>query len=121
MRRHAMNLRSKTKPKTTPPRHAYKDDFRYGGMEMEFARGPTTKQDRDRQVDALRQEGMAAQRIYVDTTFGATTNRPGLHPALGQGREGDMIVVHTLDRLGRAGQPRAAPGRGPWTARRGRM
>lgn len=33
----------------------------------------------------------------MDKKSGSTTNRPGLH----QARDGDVIVVHTLDRLGR--------------------
>jgi DNA invertase Pin-like site-specific DNA recombinase len=70
-------------------------------MDLGYARVSTTKQDLDRQIDALRQEGIAAKRIYVDKKSGATTNRPGLHAALDQAREGDVIVVHTLDRLGR--------------------
>ncbi|QCU77162.1 recombinase family protein [Citricoccus sp. SGAir0253] len=70
-------------------------------MDIGFARVSTTKQDLDRQIDALRQEGIAVKRIYVDKKSGATTNRPGLHAALDQAREGDVIVVHTLDRLGR--------------------
>ncbi|GAA4770188.1 hypothetical protein GCM10025784_17260 [Citricoccus nitrophenolicus] len=61
----------------------------------------TTKQDLDRQTAALRQEGIAAKRIYIDKKSGATTNRPGLHAALDEARAGDVIVVHTLDRLGR--------------------
>ena len=70
-------------------------------MDIGYARVSTTKQDLERQIDALRQEGIAAKRIYVDKKSGATTNRPGLHAALDQAREGDVIVVHTLDRLGR--------------------
>lgn len=61
----------------------------------------TAKQDLDRQIDALRQEGVADKYIYVDKKSGSTTNRPGLQKALEQAREGDVIVVHTLDRLGR--------------------
>ena len=70
-------------------------------MDIGYARVSTTKQDLDRQIDALRREGIAAKRIYVDKKSGANTNRPGLHAALDQAREGDIIVVHTLDRLGR--------------------
>ncbi|MEO9249334.1 recombinase family protein [Citricoccus nitrophenolicus] len=70
-------------------------------LDIGYARVSTTKQDLDRQIDALRQEGIAAKRIYVDKKSGASTNRPGLHAALDQAREGDVIVVHTLDRLGR--------------------
>ena len=32
---------------------------------------------------------------------GSTTDRPGLRALLGYARDGDVIVVHTLDRLGR--------------------
>ncbi|WP_251024230.1 recombinase family protein [Arthrobacter sp. ISL-65] len=54
-----------------------------------------------RQIDALRGEGIPSKRIYVDKKSGSTTNRPGLHEALDQDRDGDVVVVHTLDRLGR--------------------
>ncbi|MEX5299890.1 recombinase family protein [Kocuria sp. CPCC 205292] len=70
-------------------------------MELGYARVSTAKQDLDRQIDALRQVGIAAERIYVDKKSGATTDRPGLTAALAYARQGDVIVVHTLDRLGR--------------------
>lgn len=70
-------------------------------MDIGYARVSTAKQDLDRQIDALRQEGVADKYIYVDKKSGSTTNRPGLQKALDQAREGDVIVVHTLDRLGR--------------------
>jgi DNA invertase Pin-like site-specific DNA recombinase len=37
----------------------------------------------------------------VDKKSGATTARPGLRAALTHARDGDVLVVHTLDRLGR--------------------
>lgn len=61
----------------------------------------TGKQDLDRQIDALQQAGVATDRIYVDKKSGATRDRPGLAAALNYARKGDVIVVHTLDRLGR--------------------
>ena len=70
-------------------------------MELGYARVSTAKQDLDRQIDALRQVGIAPELIYVDKKSGATTERPGLTAALAYAREGDVIVVHTLDRLGR--------------------
>lgn len=70
-------------------------------MELGYARVSTAKQDLDRQVDALRAVGIAADRIYVDKKSGSTVNRPGLNAVLDYAREGDVIVVHTLDRLGR--------------------
>lgn len=78
------------------------DKYRYSGsMDIGYARVSTAKQDLDRQIDALRGEGIPAKHIYVDKKSGSTTNRPGLHEALDRARDGDVIVVHTLDRLGR--------------------
>ncbi|MEZ2390197.1 recombinase family protein [bacterium RCC_150] len=70
-------------------------------MDIGYARVSTAKQDLERQIEALRSEGIPDRRIYVDKRSGSTTNRPGLQEALDQAREGDVIVVHTLDRLGR--------------------
>lgn len=70
-------------------------------MDIGYARGSTAKQDLDRQIDALRFEGTTDRHIYVDRKSGSFTNRPGLREALDHAWEGDAIVVHTLDRLGR--------------------
>ncbi len=70
-------------------------------MELGYARVSTVKQDLDRQIDALEQVGISRDRIYVDKKSGASTDRPGLREVLAYAREGDVIVVHTLDRLGR--------------------
>jgi DNA invertase Pin-like site-specific DNA recombinase len=70
-------------------------------MELGYARVSTVKQDLDRQIDALEQTGIPRDRIYVDKKSGATTDRPGLREVTAYAREGDVIVVHTLDRLGR--------------------
>ena len=76
--------------------------FRYGPvMELGYARVSTTKQDLDRQVDALTGAGIESAHIYADKKSGATVDRPGLKALLGYARDGDVIVVHTLDRLGR--------------------
>jgi DNA invertase Pin-like site-specific DNA recombinase len=73
----------------------------FGGVELGYARVSTVKQDLDRQIDALEQVGIPRDRIYVDRKSGATTDRPGLREVIAYAREGDVIVVHTLDRLGR--------------------
>ena len=70
-------------------------------MELGYARVSTVKQDLDRQIDALEGVGIPRDRIYVDRKSGATTDRPGLRAVIAYAREGDVIVVHTLDRLGR--------------------
>ena len=70
-------------------------------MELGYARESTAKQDLERQIDALMAAGVARERIYLDNKSGATVDRPGLRAALGFAQRGDVIVVHTLDRLGR--------------------
>ncbi|MCD2191690.1 recombinase family protein [Actinomycetospora soli] len=70
-------------------------------MELGYARVSTVKQDLDRQIDALTREGVPRERIYLDKRSGASSDRPGLAAVIAYAREGDVIVVHTLDRLGR--------------------
>jgi DNA invertase Pin-like site-specific DNA recombinase len=70
-------------------------------MDLGYARVSTTRQDLDRQIDALTAAGVAPERIWLDKKSGATTDRPGLSAVLEHARPGDVIVVHTLDRLGR--------------------
>jgi len=73
-------------------------------VELGYARVSTAEQDLDRQVDALQQAGITPDRIYLDRKSGATTDRPGLRAALAYARGGDVVVVHTLDRLGRTAE-----------------
>lgn len=61
----------------------------------------TAKQDLDRQQHALGEVGIPAERTFVDKKSDLTTDRPGLRALLGYARAGDVIVVYTLDRLGR--------------------
>jgi DNA invertase Pin-like site-specific DNA recombinase len=70
-------------------------------MELGYARVSTVKQDLERQIDALAAAGIAGERVFVDKKSGAHTDRPGLNALLEYARGGDVIVVHTLDRLGR--------------------
>jgi DNA invertase Pin-like site-specific DNA recombinase len=80
----------------------YGHDLRYDRpVDLGYARVSTVKQDLDRQVDALHQAGIPPERVYLDRKSGATIDRPGLAAALAYARAGDVIVVHTLDRLGR--------------------
>jgi Resolvase, N terminal domain len=89
-----------TPPKFVPqlssfrrPARGVQDKYRYGdSMDIGYARVSTAKQDLDRQIDALRGEGIPDRHIYVDKKSGSTTNRPGLHEALDQARDGDVIV-----------------------------
>ncbi len=80
----------------------YAAEFSYGPrVELGYARVSTAQQDLERQIDALTAIGIAPERIYLDNKSGATVDRPGFRAVLGFALRGDVIVVHTLDRLGR--------------------
>jgi DNA invertase Pin-like site-specific DNA recombinase len=55
----------------------------------------------DLQKDALIEAGVEAQHIYEDYASGKRDDRPGLTSCLKALREGDILVVWKLDRLGR--------------------
>jgi len=67
-----------------------------------YVRVSTTHQVHDRQEDALAQAGVKPEHIYRDTISGAKFARKGLDDLLRTAREGDTIVVSSLDRLGRS-------------------
>ena len=58
-------------------------------------------QSLDLQRDALSAAGVPAERIYEDQAYGARDDRPGLESCLRSLRDGDVLVVWKLDRLGR--------------------
>jgi DNA invertase Pin-like site-specific DNA recombinase len=65
-----------------------------------YARVSTAEQDTALQTDALRKAG--CKKVCEDVVSGAKTERPGLAAALAYLREGDVLVVWRLDRLGRS-------------------
>jgi DNA invertase Pin-like site-specific DNA recombinase len=68
-------------------------------VQVGYARVSTLEQNLDLQLDALDKSG--CQRVFKDTTSGARSDRQGLRDALDYVREGDVLVVWKLDRLGR--------------------
>lgn len=65
-----------------------------------YARVSTAEQDTALQTDALRNAG--CEWVFEDTASGAKADRPGLADALAYLRDGDVLVVWRLDRLGRS-------------------
>lgn len=65
-----------------------------------YARVSTAEQDTALQTDALNKAG--CERIFEDTVSGSKTERPGLTASLEYLRDGDVLVVWRLDRLGRS-------------------
>ena len=69
-------------------------------MHVGYARVSTQDQTLDLQKDAL--EKIGCIKIFTDTASGAKAERKGLEDALNYVREGDILVVWRLDRLGRS-------------------
>ena len=61
-----------------------------------YRRVSTTDQNNARQLD-----GMELDRVFEDKASGKDTKRPGLEECLRFLREGDVLVVHSIDRLAR--------------------
>src|SRR5580692_727948 len=54
------------------------------------------------QCTARQLDGETLDRVFEDKLSGKDTNRPQLQAMLKHVREGDTVVVHSLDRLGRS-------------------
>jgi DNA invertase Pin-like site-specific DNA recombinase len=67
-----------------------------------YARVSTNDQEVHLQIDALKQAGCTDKHIFTDKVSGAKTERPGLDACLKELKEGDVLLVWRLDRLGRS-------------------
>ncbi|EFA6926499.1 recombinase family protein [Escherichia coli] len=54
------------------------------------------------QRDALIAAGVDPRHLHQDHASGTRDNRPGLKSCLAELREGDVLIVWKLDRLGRS-------------------
>lgn len=66
-----------------------------------YARVSTSQQSLDIQVEALKQAGVKPNRIFTDKGSGSHTKREGLNLLRIKVEKGDVVLVKTLDRLGR--------------------
>lgn len=66
-----------------------------------YARVSTMDQNADRQVIALREKAVAAERIYIDSKSGKDFNRPQYQAMMRSMQAGDLLYVLSIDRLGR--------------------
>ena len=67
-----------------------------GGKRIGYIRVSSVEQNTVRQLD-----GVPVDKAYTDRASGKDTNRPQLQAALEYVRDGDVLVVHSMDRLAR--------------------
>lgn len=66
------------------------------GQRIGYVRVSTVGQNTDRQLD-----GMKLDRVFEDKASGKSADRPELAALLSHVREGDVVVIHSMDRLAR--------------------
>ena len=66
------------------------------GQRIGYIRVSTLDQNPDRQL-----EGVQVSRVFIDKASGKDAQRPQLDALLSYVREGDTLVVHSMDRLAR--------------------
>jgi DNA invertase Pin-like site-specific DNA recombinase len=66
------------------------------GQRIGYVRVSSYDQNPDRQLEHLN-----ADRVFTDKASGKDTERPQLQALLEYAREGDIIIVHSMDRLAR--------------------
>ena len=65
-------------------------------MKVGYIRVSTIHQNTERQLD-----GIALEKKFIDYASGKNTERPKLQECLSFVREGDTLIVHSMDRLAR--------------------
>lgn len=66
------------------------------GQRVGYIRVSTVDQNTERQLD-----GVQLDKVFTDKASGKDTNRPQLQAAIEWVRAGDVLIVHSMDRLAR--------------------
>ena len=70
-------------------------------MNYGYARVSTVNQNLDRQLDELMKIGIETKNIYTDKESGKDFNRTNYRKLLKKLKEGDVLFIKAIDRLGR--------------------
>ena len=68
-------------------------------MKIGYVRVSTKDQNEARQISSMHENGV--EKIYIDKQSGKDFERPEYHKMISELKEGDIVVLHSLDRLGR--------------------
>ena len=66
-----------------------------------YVRVSSTDQNEDRQMIALSERQVPLENIYMDKLSGKDFNRPQYQKMVGRMKEGDLLYILSIDRLGR--------------------
>ena len=66
-----------------------------------YVRVSTREQNEDRQMIAMKEVGIKKKNIYMDKQSGKDFNRPMYQKLLKKLKEGDVLYIKSIDRLGR--------------------
>ena len=68
-------------------------------MKIGYVRVRTKEQNEARQISSMEESGV--EKIYIDKQSGKDFNRPEYQRMISEQKKGDVVVLHSLDRLGR--------------------
>ena len=68
-------------------------------MKIGYVRVSTADQNEARQIKAVQEDGV--EKIYLDKRSGKDFNRPEYKKMISELKRGDILVLHSIDRLGR--------------------
>lgn len=68
-------------------------------MKIGYVRVSTIEQNEVRQIDAMEKDGV--EKIYMDKQSGKDFNRENYRKMISELKQGDLLVIHSIDRLGR--------------------
>lgn len=68
-------------------------------MKIGYVRVSTVDQNEARQIEAMKTDGV--EKIYMDKKSGKDFNRPEYQKMISEMHKGDVLIIHSIDRLGR--------------------
>ena len=66
-----------------------------------YVRVSTREQNLERQIRVMKEEGVDGKNIYSDQMSGKDFNRPQYNKLLKKLKSGDIVIIKSIDRLGR--------------------